>query len=422
MKKISILALIILVVLSLALLASCSCSFEPADETTDTNPVTDPVTDPITDPVTDPVTDPETDPVTEPETEPETEPVHEHDFGEWVAEVPATCTENGTKGYYLCAGCGKYFDNENNEIVDLVIVSAGHVEVIDEAVPATCTDKGLTEGKHCSVCGEVFVAQEELPAVGGEHNYVAQPPVAATCTMGKYVEFICSRCGHGYRNYKSDPLGHDYVTSGVIAPTCTDSGYTISTCSRCGDIRHTADVSPLGHDYSAQTAEDEYFVSPANCTSPAIYKMSCLRCGEASGDLTFEYGVPLGHTEETIEAVPASCTETGLTEGKRCSVCEEVLVPQETVEATGHIEDIIEAVPASCTETGLTEGKRCSVCEEILVPQETVEALGHDFSAQVEAAQYLKEGNTYYKSCSRCGLASETETFEKEVDDWTKLY
>ncbi|MBQ4551037.1 MAG: S-layer homology domain-containing protein, partial [Oscillospiraceae bacterium] len=53
-----------------------------------------------------------------------------------------------------------------------------------------------------------------------------------------------------------------------------------------------------------------------------------------------------------------------------------------------HTEVIDEAVAPTCTETGLTEGKHCSVCGETLVAQEVVDALGHDWQ---------EDG-----SCSRC--------------------
>ena len=44
----------------------------------------------------------------------------------------------------------------------------------------------------------------------------------------------------------------------------------------------------------------------------------------------------LGHTEVTDEAIAATCTESGLTEGTHCSVCGEILTAQEEVAALGH--------------------------------------------------------------------------------------
>ncbi len=85
------------------------------------------------------------------------------------------------------------------------------------------------------------------------------------------------------------------------------------------------------------------------------------------------------HTESIDEAVPPTCTQTGLSEGKHCAACGLILVPQQTVPVGPHTEESIPAVAPSCTETGLTEGKKCSVCGEILTPQETVPVLPHTF-------------------------------------------
>ncbi|MBQ2927067.1 MAG: leucine-rich repeat protein [Oscillospiraceae bacterium] len=128
------------------------------------------------------------------------------------------------------------------------------------------------------------------------------------------------------------------------------------------------------------------------CTEPGsddivIY---CADCGEEIGRASNEVAA-LGHIEIKDFAVAPTCTATGLTAGKHCSVCEEVLVAQTEVPALGHTEAIVSAVAASCTDTGLTEGKHCSVCGEILVAQRVLPALGHEYMDGV---------------CTRCGQAA----------------
>ncbi len=139
---------------------------------------------------------------------------------------------------------------------------------------------------------------------------------------------------------------------------------------------------------------------PATCTSDGLTEGT--HCSLCNTVLIAQDKVDaFGHTEVIDHAVDPTCSATGLTEGKHCSLCNDVLISQTVIDVLPHTEVIDDAVPATCTETGLTEGKHCSVCSKVLIRQETVKALGHTC---------VESNITTQPTCTQTGVLSYTCT------------
>ena len=94
----------------------------------------------------------------------------------------------------------------------------------------------------------------------------------------------------------------------------------------------------------------------------------------------------------------ATCTEKGIKE-RQCAKCGET--EKEEIAALGHTEVADEAIEPTCTATGKTAGKHCSVCHEVLVAQEEIAALGHTYANEI---------------CTRCGEHEPTKELKYSLN------
>ncbi len=113
------------------------------------------------------------------------------------------------------------------------------------------------------------------------------------------------------------------------------------------------------------------------------------------------------HTVVAVEAVVATCLDTGLTAGERCSTCDRILsgCEETPIDTTNHVGiETIAEVAATCTNSGTTAGEKCTSCGVKVSGIETVAALGHDIvNVDKVNATCQKKGTESGTSCTRCG-------------------
>ena len=312
----------------------------------------------------------------------------------------------------------------------------------------TCTAEGFTT-YTCKLCGDSYVGEEKTPKI--PHDYQD-----GTCTVcGETLLNVNISCNKGasVTVYETQDINGPCIEQATEAhPRNSDTG--LIDCAGDGQVNFVVHLDP-GFELVEVTAEPtsayknlkgpddthitngyritkvkgdfaitvtavckhaeltEHEAKAASCTEPGNSAYwSCDNCGkyfsDAEGKTEIEENSwtisATGHTEEEIQAKAPTCTEPGLTAGKKCSVCGEILEAQEEVPATGHTEEVIPAKAPTCTESGLTAGKKCSVCGEILEAQKEVPATGHTEEViPAKAPTCTEPGLTAGKKCSVCG-------------------
>ena len=189
------------------------------------------------------------------------------------------------------------------------------------------------------------------------------------------------------------------LTSITIPDSVTEIGWSaFEGCTSLKSITIPSSVTSIGKNAFGYYFDNEY-------KKIDNFKIYCYigTAGEKyAKENGFEYEL-LDHTQHTFgewnTTKAATCTTEG-TQTRTCEVCGKV--ETQTIKALGHTEVIDKAVAATCTKTGLTEGKHCSVCNAVIKAQETVPAKGHKYVDTVVKPTYTAQGYTLHK-CSVCG-------------------
>ena len=235
----------------------------------------------------------------------------------------------------------------NTEYSDLSIMFDSGVESIGEYTFYKCSNlKYVTIPKTIHTIGKYAFNGSSIDKIyydGTEEEWklIDKTSYNSALSNSKVIYTVCKK--HSYDDGK-----YDYK------PTCIDEGQKTYTCKLCGQTK----TEVIG---------------------------------------------ALGHTPVIDEAIPATCTETGLTEGSHCSVCNAVIVPQDVVQATGHTVVVDESVPATCVSTGLTQGSHCEKCDKVFEKQEETPMIEHNVEIiNYSAPTCYNNGYSGDEYCNQC--------------------
>lgn len=284
-------------------------------------------------------------------------------------------------------------------------ISLAHFDVVynpNYLKPAVNED-GTLKWTPSGLFGSAVTETVTIDHTRGKIGYTAYSADLNVANTGKV--FTCSFIAlkHGNTDLKIDMKKNDVT---YIKP----DGKWAEEGFGAVNVTYGSNPAATAVPVKVHTLNQNYTTTPASCTSGGMKVYSCTSCGET---VSIGDGTPaLGHTPVVVPSVPVSCVQDGLTEGKKCSVCSAVIVPQVVAVPKGDDHHTVVTDPAvapTCSAVGRTEGSHCSTCEKVLVQPTEVETVEHTYGDWVED----KDAGTRTKTCKVCG-ATQSETLSQK--------
>ena len=247
--------------------------------------------------------------------------------------------------------------------------------------------KWTSSGIFDSSVSESVTVDREI----GRVRYTVAPNNANTTKTGKVFTCSFNVLKHGNTSIKLD-MKQNKVTYIKEDGSWSTDGMKVN-------VSHNGNASMTSVPVMIHTLSDDYTTAPANCTRGGQKIYACTVCNEK---VSVDDGTPaLGHTPVVVPSVPVTCMQDGLTEGLKCSVCDEVIQKQLiAVEKSDEHHTVVTdaAVAPTCSNVGYTEGSHCSSCNKVFVKQNEIAKTAHTYGDWAAA-----EKGYHTKTCSVCG-------------------
>ena len=316
--------------------------------------------------------------------------------------IPETVTDIGYQAFYNCTG------------LEGIIIPDSVTKIQHEAFYG------------CTSLAELTVLDKICSIYDSSNTINAKTIIKAPCGSTAY-DYA--------KKYNRSFVSTEHTLTEWLADF-TVNGETMTTsvykkCTICDEV-----VDLTTHKTNGWVIDTE-----PSCEVEGSKHIECIDCGNI-----YDAIIPAtGHSEVVDESISATCTTTGLTEGKHCSICNTVIIEQTTTDKLGHnmgdwvetitatctqagekrkdcsrcdyyevdnismlphTEVIDKAVAATCTTTGLTEGKHCSLCNSVIIEQEIINVTNHNYKDGICTMCGSKQTEGCNCNCHKSGITS----------------
>ena len=217
---------------------------------------------------------------------------------------------------------------------------------------------------------------------------------SATCTVNGWKDYYKCSCGKLYTN-----------------SNCTTEIINLESW-KIGDGKIAA-----AHKYGTLKPEQKAVHTKTELKGAVAEHYFCDEC-----DIYFDSNKKQTTLEALTGKTPTHSGGTATCKAKaKCSVCG---VSYGAVNKNNHSAlTTLKAVSATCTKTGLTEGKKCTDCGVVTVAQKTVAKKAHTYKSVTTKATTSKNGSVV-KKCSVCGSQASKTTiyYAKKIKLSTTKY
>ena len=240
------------------------------------------------------------------------------------------CGEYGVSGsprYVLTGdGCMRIYGTGDMQF-NKNLTNRSHWSSYNSSITSVVVEDGVT-----SIADYSFDRCKNLTTVTLPDNLRSIGTYAfRSCTALKAIDIPSSVTYLGSGVFQSSGLESIEIPEGVKYI----KDYSFLNCSALSSVTIPSSVTDIGGQafYGCSVLTDIYYGSDEQ----AWNQITIAANNDSLSSATIHYTNPCaeGHTEETIPGKAATCTEDGLTDGKKCSVCGEILEEQQVIPA-GH--------------------------------------------------------------------------------------